>query len=252
MKNKRTICVDDYLAFVCVKCGPDNERHRIGLLESGSLAFFNHGDDSLTLEENLRTQGAMDSGCRCGEIHTAWIQQQTYQLPEGLRGWLASFRNRATERYQAARKSVDLLTTTTARQRAEERVRVAAEKTLARCLEAETYRTGDRHSNDVTVCQRIDGEIEEPAVDVYYDTERSYSYGDVTSTAVTRFNVRVPLGWYTRCYKPELGAINGAFVVDVVRHQHNGTLVRAIKQSRGYQLRLATALYTHRGALRWI
>jgi hypothetical protein len=239
VNTKRTINIDRYLALVTVTCC--KVQHRIGVTTDGKLSFFDHGAVD-ALEERLREKGCMPPGSKCGEIQKHWgAGGDRYYLPEGLKIWHAYFRDKK-HKPAIPKQPDDPLVKRTARERACLRIIEQATKTLALCTGYRRAEGRRNHSESVGVASRgLD-----PSIRCESTNERS----DGCYTAKTEFRLLVELGWYSRVFRRELDIIDGCFVVDVI--SEHPMIVRAVKQSRGYNLIIAPASVTRGGKLKWI
>jgi hypothetical protein len=244
---KRRICIDDFRLLLTVKCNGDD--HKIGITQDGKLAFFDHVNDCLGAEESLREMGDMDSGSRCGEIHRLWKSgDRRWQLPEPIRECRDYFNEQREERRKQAVDVLDPLADMTPRQRFNQRIIDTVREQVKGCI----YRRGAHDHREII---KVVSNRKEAAVDVTYDARmRTEHYGcDPVRQVTTRFRINVPLRWYLNVYKAGLSIIDNQLVLDAFPKRPDGTQVlRVIKQSRGYKLQLRTALFTKRGALRWL
>jgi hypothetical protein len=246
VRRRRMIAIDEYVALVTHECS--GKQHRVGITSTGKLAFFDHVNDSLGLEEQARAAGAMDASCACGALHRHWINARSYYLPSPFDDWRKRFYADRRKRQHAARVELDPLASMTARERYEKRVKETAREVFLGC----EYRRGNHENHTrVVVCPRS-----EASVCVTYEAHmRKTPHGDEVRREVdTEVVLRVPLRWLTSCHRTGIGTINGMFVMDVIgKPRRDGSrLVRVVKQSRGYSLAVKTALLTKRGALRWL
>jgi len=246
--KKRVVCIDDFVVLITVDCC--DEKHKIGLTKTGKLSFFDHDGESIGTEESLRKLGDMDSGSKCGKVHRAWVEGGDWRnpLPDPLDDWREHFLAERNKRKEHAVNTQDPLADLSPRQRFDQRIRETAKEVLGAC----TYRRG-KHSHVDRVLVNADRKV--AGVSTTYDARtRVLSWGDDPVRQVsTSFTVTVPLRWYLHVYKAGISMIDNQFVVDTIGPRRaNGQLLRVLKQSRGYKLQLRTALFTPRGALRWL
>jgi hypothetical protein len=206
-------------------------------------------NDCLGAEESLREMGDMDSGSRCGEIHRLWKSgDRRWQLPEPIRDCYNYFQEQRAERRKAAVDTIDPLADMTPRQRFNQRIIDTVREQIKGCI----YRRG---AYDHRAIIKVVSSRKEAAVRSTYEASmRVESYGcDPVRQVTTRFRINVPLRWYVNVYKTGLSIVSNQLVLDAFPKRPNGDQVlRVIKQSRGYKLQLRTALFTRRGALRWL
>lgn len=244
--KKRRIAIDDFRLLLTVEC--NGEDHKIGVTQDGKLAFFDHVDECLGAEESLRQMGEMDPGSECGKIHRLWIQGNHWQLPDAINNCRTYFNEQRAERRKHAVDVIDPLADMTPRQRFNKRIIDTVREQIKGCI----YRRGAYDHREII---KVVSSRKEAAVDVTYDARmRTEHYGgDPVRQVTTRFRVNVPLRWYVNVYKAGLSIIDNQLVLDAFPKRPNGEQVlRVIKQSRGYKLQLRTALFTKRGALRWL
>lgn len=232
--TKRVICIDRYLALATVKCG--DKQHRIGLTVDGKLSFFDHNSTD-ALEEKVRVMGRMPPGSRCAAVQQAWIENDRYRLPKELREWCNHFHYRGHK--DNRKQANDPLVEHTARERARWRVIEQASKSLRECA---IYHRSSHHTESV----RIAAKGEDLHILCYTSNKRSGG----KYSAETEFRLTVGLGWFQRVYRRDHAIIDGHFVVDVINERP--LIVRALKQSRGYNLILTTASVGRNEKLKWI
>jgi hypothetical protein len=251
--KKRTVNVDDLLCLVTVPCS--DEQHRIALTTGGALVFYDHVDDNLKIEEDLRITGDLEPSCKCAHVYRAWVNNDRWQLPEPLDHWRAQVAagkhrpgrghvDRRIRRGDAAKR--DPLEATTVRQRAEARVLAVAYQTIKKA----TYRRGEyEHSNKIAIVPRRKAGV---------GVESESFIRNECRRVKTYFTIRLPLRWLVRVHQRGLSLVETKkgtlFVLDTIGPQRRdgSQLLRVVKQSRGYKLKVATALLTRRGALRWL
>jgi len=244
MKPRRSVNVDSLLCLITVDCA--QEQHRIGLTTNGALVFYDHLDDNLKIEDDLRRIGDLEAACTCAQVYRNWIDDRRWKLPSPLDDWREKMRTqRFRKRYRRPVRLADPLVATTARKRAE--IRVVRE--AAKVFPQATYRQGDKHKNEIAIVPRNEAEI---ATEKDCYTKNKIRYIDTT------FYLRLPLRWLVHVHQRGLSLLEVGekkyFVIDALgsRRRDGSQLLRVVKQSRGYGLKVVNALLTKRGAVRWL
>jgi hypothetical protein len=214
--------------------------HRVVLRPDGCLVLCDHDDirEIVDAEEAAAIAGH-EGMFRCGQIMCAWRAGKVRELPKALR----------KAREQAAAKRYGRYDYTTPEQtladRLEERTIVIATRALAQC----TYRrakgrwAGGRHSVAVGVGLPA---CEGKSTKVWSNNGKWSGYD-------SSLDVVVPPDWL-RIARRGIAVVGGVFVVNISTEPliKDGPIgVLAVRQSRGFSVRLAAATVSRDGDGTW-